>query len=201
MLRFLTAGESHGQALVVTVDGMPAGLQLDILAGRPASATPRGVRTRAEDGHRKRPGGNTRRGSSWPNDGRTDRPVDSKSRLGQLAADDVRRAGHARRRQRRTTGGGHPTAAGACGPRRGRQVRSRGHSRHPGASQRQGNRGARGGRQPGSAGSRPLRRVASHVSVIGDVMLGKAGPSRSRKPRPFRRTPRFVASTWTSSNA
>ena len=32
MLRFLTAGESHGQALVVTVDGMPAGLQLDVAA-------------------------------------------------------------------------------------------------------------------------------------------------------------------------
>ena len=30
MLRFLTAGESHGQALVMTMDGMPAGLQLDI---------------------------------------------------------------------------------------------------------------------------------------------------------------------------
>src|SRR3954468_19641279 len=30
MLRFLTAGESHGQALVMTVDGMPAGLDLDI---------------------------------------------------------------------------------------------------------------------------------------------------------------------------
>src|SRR5688572_10010596 len=30
MLRFLSAGESHGQALVVTVDGMPAGLALDI---------------------------------------------------------------------------------------------------------------------------------------------------------------------------
>jgi len=30
MLRFLTAGESHGQALLVTVDGMPAGLELDI---------------------------------------------------------------------------------------------------------------------------------------------------------------------------
>ena len=30
MLRFLTAGESHGQALVITVDGMPAGLDLDI---------------------------------------------------------------------------------------------------------------------------------------------------------------------------
>jgi chorismate synthase len=30
MLRFLTAGESHGQALVTTVDGMPAGLELDV---------------------------------------------------------------------------------------------------------------------------------------------------------------------------
>jgi len=30
MLRFLTAGESHGQALVVTVDGLPAGLPLDV---------------------------------------------------------------------------------------------------------------------------------------------------------------------------
>ena len=30
MLRYLSAGESHGQALVITLDGMPAGLQLDI---------------------------------------------------------------------------------------------------------------------------------------------------------------------------
>jgi chorismate synthase len=30
MLRFLTAGESHGQALVMTLDGMPAGLPVDI---------------------------------------------------------------------------------------------------------------------------------------------------------------------------
>ena len=30
MLRFLTAGESHGQALVATLDGMPSGLELDI---------------------------------------------------------------------------------------------------------------------------------------------------------------------------
>ena len=30
MLRFLTAGESHGQALVMTIDGMPAGLEIDI---------------------------------------------------------------------------------------------------------------------------------------------------------------------------
>src|SRR5262247_3787283 len=30
MLRFLTAGESHGPTLVMTLDGMPAGLTLDI---------------------------------------------------------------------------------------------------------------------------------------------------------------------------
>ena len=30
MLRFLTAGESHGQALVMTIDGMPAGLAIDL---------------------------------------------------------------------------------------------------------------------------------------------------------------------------
>src|SRR5262245_54309583 len=29
MLRFLTAGESHGQALVTILEGMPAGLALD----------------------------------------------------------------------------------------------------------------------------------------------------------------------------
>ncbi|MEQ1759839.1 MAG: chorismate synthase [Vicinamibacterales bacterium] len=32
MLRFLTAGESHGQALVLTVDGLPAGLTIDVPA-------------------------------------------------------------------------------------------------------------------------------------------------------------------------
>jgi len=29
VLRFLTAGESHGPRLTVIVDGMPAGLELD----------------------------------------------------------------------------------------------------------------------------------------------------------------------------
>jgi chorismate synthase len=30
MLRFLTSGESHGQTLVAILDGMPAGLQIDL---------------------------------------------------------------------------------------------------------------------------------------------------------------------------
>src|SRR5258706_15266524 len=33
MLRFLTAGESHGQALVAILEGMPAGLSIDFGAG------------------------------------------------------------------------------------------------------------------------------------------------------------------------
>ena len=32
MLRFLTAGESHGRALVVILEGVPAGLELDVAA-------------------------------------------------------------------------------------------------------------------------------------------------------------------------
>src|SRR5262245_21224026 len=32
MLRFLTDGESHGQRLVMTMDGLPAGLDLDVTA-------------------------------------------------------------------------------------------------------------------------------------------------------------------------
>ncbi|MBQ2010352.1 MAG: chorismate synthase, partial [Selenomonadaceae bacterium] len=31
-LRFLTAGESHGQCLTAIVEGIPAGLQVDIEA-------------------------------------------------------------------------------------------------------------------------------------------------------------------------
>ncbi|CAG0945149.1 partial Chorismate synthase, partial [Anaerolineae bacterium] len=32
MLRFLTAGESHGPALVGIVEGLPAGLRVDVNA-------------------------------------------------------------------------------------------------------------------------------------------------------------------------
>jgi chorismate synthase len=34
MVRFLTAGESHGQALIVILEGIPAGLQIDASARR-----------------------------------------------------------------------------------------------------------------------------------------------------------------------
>ena len=56
MLRFLTAGESHGQALVVVIEGLPAGLRIDFegidgdLARRQAGYG-RGQRMRIESDH------------------------------------------------------------------------------------------------------------------------------------------------------
>ena len=38
MLRFLTAGESHGKALVAILEGMPAGLAIDFDARHRASS-------------------------------------------------------------------------------------------------------------------------------------------------------------------
>ncbi|HYI62091.1 MAG TPA: chorismate synthase [Acidimicrobiales bacterium] len=53
MLRFLTAGESHGRALVVVVEGLPAGLAVDVAAlqaelGRRRLGYGRGPRMRFE---------------------------------------------------------------------------------------------------------------------------------------------------------
>ena len=32
MLRYLTAGESHGRAIIAILEGMPAGLRIDLTA-------------------------------------------------------------------------------------------------------------------------------------------------------------------------
>src|SRR5438093_13442175 len=56
MLRFLTAGESHGQALVATLDGFPAGLtiqfdQIDAQLRRRQGGYGRGRRMAIESDH------------------------------------------------------------------------------------------------------------------------------------------------------
>ena len=98
MLRFLTAGESHGQALVVTLDGMPAGLDARHRRPQRAAAPPPGrLRPRPPHGDRKRPRRDPRRRPPRPHDRRADRAADSQPRLGELAADDVRRGARCRR--------------------------------------------------------------------------------------------------------
>ena len=55
MLRFLTAGESHGRGLVAILDGVPAGLAIDFDRITDGSAAPPGrLRPRPPDGHRIR---------------------------------------------------------------------------------------------------------------------------------------------------
>ena len=102
MLRFLTAGESHGQTLVMTLDGMPAGLETrHRRPERPAPSPPGRLRSRPADADRKRPRRDHRRRSPWAHDGRANRPAHSQPRLGQLATDDVRGARDAGRRDGR----------------------------------------------------------------------------------------------------
>ena len=113
MVRFLTAGESHGRALIVILEGIPAGLPIDIDAitadlKRRQGGYGRGRRMAIESDRADILSGVRRR-----NDRRSDRDVDRESRLGQLAAHDA----HDQPNRPPDAGGaaraGHPTASGA----------------------------------------------------------------------------------------
>ena len=100
-------------AHVITLDGMPAGLdRRHRRAQRAAPATPGRLRPRPADGHRERPRGDSRRRPPRPHDRRADCDAHSQSRLGQLAADDVCRArdagGRVRNQAARTSPGRVP---------------------------------------------------------------------------------------------
>ena len=135
-LSLVTAGESHGPALVAIVTGLPAGLVLDRGAiDADSAAPPAGLRTKPAPADRDRRGGGARRPATRPH---------------------ARHAARARRPQRgsRELGVGHePVAAGgravrqghdarddaAAGPRRPRrrdEVRPRGRARRARAGKR-----------------------------------------------------------------
>ncbi len=92
MLRFLTTGESHGPALVAVLEGMPAGLKLNIDQinedmWRRQQGYGRGNRQKIEKDKAEIIGG----GSAWYHHWCTDRHDDSQSRLRELAACNVSR--------------------------------------------------------------------------------------------------------------
>ncbi len=100
MLRFLTAGESHGQALVTILEGMPAGLALDFDAittqlRRRQTGYGRGRRMAIESDRAQVLSG-VRHGATT---GGPIAPADSEQGLGKLAADHV---GRERSRQPRS---------------------------------------------------------------------------------------------------
>ena len=99
MLRFLTAGESHGQALVAILEGMPAGLDDRFRRHhRGAAPAPGRLRPRPAHGDRVRSRRGAQRRPPRRDDRRADCAADPEQGLGELAADD----GTSRRRRRRT---------------------------------------------------------------------------------------------------
>ena len=131
--RFLTAGESHGQTLGVTIEGVPAGLPLtaEALAGRPRPPATR-LRPRSAPADRARPRRDRRRRAPWRDARFADPPPRRQPRLGELDAGDAgraarrggsrraRRAGGRRQQARRT---GHPRPARPRRSRRRPEVR------------------------------------------------------------------------------
>ena len=140
MLRYLTAGESHGQALVVIVEGLPAGLAVTVediqaeLARRrlgygrgPAPA----LRGRRADAARRRPPRPHARLAGGHRD-QEHRVVPQR----QVARRDVAGAG-------RDRGAADPGAPGPRRPRRDAEVRVHRRPRRARAGQRPGDRGPR----------------------------------------------------------
>ena len=166
MLRFLTAGESHGQALVAILEGMPAGLAVDLDAvtidlRRRQTGYGRGRRMQIES-DRAQPLSGVRHGHTtggpiallipnkdWDNWQRT-MYVESEM---PGAATGTERPAVTRPRP------GHADLAGV------RQVWTRGHAQRPRARERAGNGGARRRRRhraPAAADGRRRDREPRH---------------------------------------
>ena len=148
MLRFLTSGESHGQALVTILEGLPAGLD-DRFRRHHARVAPPAGRLWPRPSHGDRVGSrrNPLRGPARPDDGCTGSPPRSQQGLGELAEHDARGSAGARRFDRREPRGGGPATARSRGPRRRAQIRSRRHPGRAGARERARDGGTRGGRR------------------------------------------------------
>ena len=177
MLRFLTAGESHGPALVVTVEGMPAGLPIlvdDIAAelARRRLGYGRGPRMRFEQDELELLGG-IRHGRTLGS------PIaivirNSEWATGQVGRGDVVGAGRDRSSRSRSPGPATPTS---------RACRSTGSPTRATCS----NARARGRPRRASRPARSPRRCSRQlgISVLSHVVqLGAAAASPDRRPGP-----------------
>ena len=127
MLRWITAGESHGPALVAVLEGMVAGVE--VTTDRPRrAARPPPARVRAQPAHgvRDRPGRVPRRRAPRADPGRAGRGADRQRRVAQVGEGHVRGSrgprGAGRARPQRAA---HPAPARARRPRRHAEVRLR----------------------------------------------------------------------------
>ncbi len=158
MLRFLTAGESHGQALVAVIEGMPAGVPIDLDESHRAVETPaRRLRPRPPDGDRVRQGAGALRHPPRPHHRRAHCPSHPEQGLAELAEDDACRARDAGGSDGRQSRGRHAAAARSRRSRRRPQVRPDRHSRRARTRQRARDRGARRRRIAGASVARAVR--------------------------------------------
>ena len=116
-LRFTTAGESHGKALVAIVEGLPAGLPVIGGGGGPRARPPdAGLRPRRADEDRARPHRVARRRAGRRDARLAGRDADRQPRLGQLGgrhgARGATEPGELRRRRVSRPRPGHADLAG-----------------------------------------------------------------------------------------
>ena len=89
VLRWTTAGESHGRALVAVVEGMVAGVAGHVRGDRrPAGPPPAGLRPRRADEVRAGPGHDAGRCPAWRHARRPDRDRDRQHRMAQVGNRD-----------------------------------------------------------------------------------------------------------------
>ena len=193
MLRYLTAGESHGPALAVVVEGLPAGLPITIdeigaeLARRRLGFG-RGPRMRFERDDVEFLGG-VRHGRHARVAG-LDR--DPQHRVAEVAGGDVARA----RRHREAAA---PAPARPRRPRRHAEVRLRRRPQRARAGERPRDRGAgrRRHRWPRRCSPQLGTAVISHVVQMGPVRAGGGPAARPRRTSPRSTSRRCAASTPT----
>ncbi len=157
MLRYLTAGESHGRALVVIVEGMPAGLL--VTAGDVQRGLARrrlGYRPGPPDAFRGRRGDPGRGDPARANPRFAHRHRDRQHRVAEVGDGDV--AGSRTAHQ-----AADPAPARPCRPGRDAQVRTRRRPGRAGAGLGPGDGRPGGSRHPGQA---------------------PPGPDRDRRPQP-----------------
>ena len=117
MLRWLTAGESHGPELVAILEGLPAGRGGDHGRHRRGAAPPPArLRPRCPDEVRAGRGHHRRRRAARAHPGQPGRDPHRQHRVAQVADGDGRRPG--RRGAAGEPGAQRPAVASAPGPRR-----------------------------------------------------------------------------------
>ena len=199
VLRWTTAGESHGRALVSMLEGMVAGVDDHVRRHRrPTGAPPARLRPRRPDEVRGRRGHRAGRGAPRRHARRPDRRRDRQHRVAQVGDRDGHRPGRpGRTGRRRPQRAADPAAARSRRLRGHAQVRLRRRPARAGARQRPRDRGAgRGGHHRAGVpapGARGRGALARHLDRR--VRRRTTARRRSRPTWPRSTTARCAPST------